>query len=92
MIEYFEFQDAEYYALVTVSTLNGNTSKKAIELYHEVVSDEEDVTPTKIRKEMALLKYAKSRLNDKESPKLDQILQDFEKRIDDLLLIDGSLI
>ena len=92
---YFEFNKSEYYALVAIKGGKGPFWKRAIQFYAETVKGYEEevvveVYPKQISKSEALLKFLLS--PDNSNRIASNIIFDFEKIENGLLLVDGDLI
>jgi hypothetical protein len=92
---YFEFNKSEYYALVAIKGGKGPFWKRAIQVYAETVKGVEEevaieVYPKQISKSEALLKFLLS--PDNSNSVTSDIIADFEKIENALLLVDGDLI
>lgn len=91
---YYEFNKSEYYALIAVKGGRGPFYKRAIQIYIEEVTGGEsegvEWYPKKISKSEAFLKFvlAEEHLNQT----VQDVIDEFEKIENGLVLIDGNLI
>lgn len=95
-MRYYEFNKADYYALLAVKESKGSTMMKAMKLYVEHIAYD-DVTelrvnglhPNEISKDEALLKFLKAPGN--EELKIQDAVKLFNNCEDGILLIDSAL-
>ena len=90
---YFEFNNSEYYGLVAIKGGKGPFWKRAVQVYTETVVGEEnaiELYPKQISKSEALLKFLLAPDNVNET--ISDIIVEFEKVENGLLLLDGDLI
>jgi hypothetical protein len=91
---YFEFNKSEYYGLVAVKGGNGPFYKRAIQTYIETVTGEEveriEPYPKQISKSEAFLKFLLA--EEHLGKTVGEVIAEFERIENGLVLIDGSLI
>lgn len=97
---YYEFNENEYYGLITVSVdkddLYTKPYKKAAEIYAQQIGGESaesvlsEAMPNERTKEFAFMKFAYA--HDTLPYTVDKIIKGFEITENSTLLIDGSLI
>lgn len=98
-IKYYEFNEHDYYALISVKKEEGQGSMdKAFKLYVEMVAGDnveevmEEGTPRELTKEQALSTYLINLAKFKETESIGSLYEHFCECEDNLLLIDGCLI
>ena len=96
-MKYYEFTNAEYYALISVKEENNNV-KNLMETYIRDVGgyenieemEDNDVYPIEISENEAKYKFVTASGNEK-TP-IRHLIDEFNKNINELLLIDNNLI
>lgn len=94
---YFEFNEQDYYGLITVETdPNGYYVEDAAKIYVETIGGEsteevlEEGQPKQVTKEYAFWKLANCK--DTRSYSVDELLKEFEEMENNCVVIDGSLV
>lgn len=96
--KYYEYNNHEYYALVTAEPYQKcmyYSDVRADELYLAVIGGETEESlaanpPVEISKEVAFWKFVHA--NRKEDLTINQVIEQFEKASNEVLLVDGALV